>query len=270
VRTALSSKPIGRGAFGNPKQIQRPHPPILIGGRSSATLLRNDQRPAEGAEPDLGTIKPGPHLRLHGHVDAIGFRSFSETREVDLTMKCPVGAPSPTGTGASRSREDALAGWHTARVDPAHAQVAWLASLPDPVVAWAAVPDVEARPSTTRPSLPGAHATIRWSRASTAGQPQASCRAPQRDVLVPMPGRQDEHLATCPHRRWFSSRPRTNRSAVHPPAFPLVGHIVPAQTCPAHLRPTNARADRNRANPANSRSGPLPHIPSCTNGTFVQ
>jgi alkanesulfonate monooxygenase SsuD/methylene tetrahydromethanopterin reductase-like flavin-dependent oxidoreductase (luciferase family) len=26
------------GAFGNPKPIQRPHPPILIGGRSSATL----------------------------------------------------------------------------------------------------------------------------------------------------------------------------------------------------------------------------------------
>ncbi|MDH6626248.1 alkanesulfonate monooxygenase SsuD/methylene tetrahydromethanopterin reductase-like flavin-dependent oxidoreductase (luciferase family) [Streptomyces sp. LBL] len=26
------------GAFGNPKTVQRPHPPILIGGRSSATL----------------------------------------------------------------------------------------------------------------------------------------------------------------------------------------------------------------------------------------
>jgi alkanesulfonate monooxygenase SsuD/methylene tetrahydromethanopterin reductase-like flavin-dependent oxidoreductase (luciferase family) len=26
------------GAFGNPKPVQRPHPPILIGGRSSATL----------------------------------------------------------------------------------------------------------------------------------------------------------------------------------------------------------------------------------------
>jgi alkanesulfonate monooxygenase SsuD/methylene tetrahydromethanopterin reductase-like flavin-dependent oxidoreductase (luciferase family) len=27
-----------RGAFGSPKPVQRPHPPILIGGRSSATL----------------------------------------------------------------------------------------------------------------------------------------------------------------------------------------------------------------------------------------
>jgi alkanesulfonate monooxygenase SsuD/methylene tetrahydromethanopterin reductase-like flavin-dependent oxidoreductase (luciferase family) len=27
-----------KGAFGNPKPVQRPHPPILIGGRSSATL----------------------------------------------------------------------------------------------------------------------------------------------------------------------------------------------------------------------------------------
>jgi alkanesulfonate monooxygenase SsuD/methylene tetrahydromethanopterin reductase-like flavin-dependent oxidoreductase (luciferase family) len=26
------------GAFGNPKPVQRPHPPILIGGRASATL----------------------------------------------------------------------------------------------------------------------------------------------------------------------------------------------------------------------------------------
>jgi alkanesulfonate monooxygenase SsuD/methylene tetrahydromethanopterin reductase-like flavin-dependent oxidoreductase (luciferase family) len=26
------------GAFGNPKPVQRPHPPILVGGRSSATL----------------------------------------------------------------------------------------------------------------------------------------------------------------------------------------------------------------------------------------
>ena len=27
-----------KGAFGNPKPVQRPHPPIMIGGRSSATL----------------------------------------------------------------------------------------------------------------------------------------------------------------------------------------------------------------------------------------
>jgi len=27
-----------KGAFGNPKPVQRPHPPIMIGGRASATL----------------------------------------------------------------------------------------------------------------------------------------------------------------------------------------------------------------------------------------
>ncbi|MCZ9345109.1 LLM class flavin-dependent oxidoreductase, partial [Streptomyces sp. TRM76130] len=26
------------GAYGNPKPVQRPHPPVLVGGRASATL----------------------------------------------------------------------------------------------------------------------------------------------------------------------------------------------------------------------------------------
>ncbi|GAA0948427.1 hypothetical protein GCM10009559_48070 [Pseudonocardia zijingensis] len=38
------------------------------------------------------------------------------------------------------------------------------ASLPNPVVAVAAVPDAGARPFSARPSLPGAYATVLWSR----------------------------------------------------------------------------------------------------------
>ena len=144
-------------------------------------------------------IKPRPHLRLHDHVDRIGLRSSSDTRHVDMTMKSPVGEPYPTGAGAGRSRTDALAGRHPARVDPARVRVARLASLPDPGVARAAVPDMGARPSTTRPSPPGAHATILWSRTAAAGRLQASCPAPQHDLLVRKPGRPDEHLATRPH-----------------------------------------------------------------------
>jgi hypothetical protein len=69
------------------------------------------------------------------------------------------------------------------------------------VVVRAAVPDVGARPFPTRSSPPGAHATIRWSRAAAAGRPQDSCRAPKRDLLVRRPGRSDEYLAKGPHHR---------------------------------------------------------------------
>jgi hypothetical protein len=43
--------------------------------------------------------------------------------------------------------------------------VVGLGSLPNPVVAWTAVPDSEARPFSTSPSLLGARATVLWSRA---------------------------------------------------------------------------------------------------------
>jgi hypothetical protein len=140
------------------------------------------------------------------------------------------------------------------RNDPARVQMAGLDPLPYPVVARATVPDVGARPSTTRPSPPGAHATLRWSRAAAAGRPQDSCLAPQRDLLIRRPGRQDEHLATRPHQRQFPNRAPDQPQRGTPTRVPDgEAHPWPPPTCPAHHRPTNARASRNRANPANPR-----------------
>jgi alkanesulfonate monooxygenase SsuD/methylene tetrahydromethanopterin reductase-like flavin-dependent oxidoreductase (luciferase family) len=72
------------GAFGNPKPVQRPHPPILIGGRSAATLrvaaehadvwncpggdLADALSPAFGLTPEQGLETP--HA-LAGSVDQI-------------------------------------------------------------------------------------------------------------------------------------------------------------------------------------------------------
>jgi hypothetical protein len=55
------------------------------------------------------------------------------------------------------------------RVDPAPVEMAGLGALPNPVVAWAAVPDAGAHPFPTSPSLPGADATILWSRSFVTG-----------------------------------------------------------------------------------------------------
>jgi hypothetical protein len=57
-------------------------------------------------------------------------------------------------------------------------QVTGLASLPNYVAGLATVPDLGARPFTTSPSLPGAYATILWSRPVVAAQPQDSRPAP--------------------------------------------------------------------------------------------
>jgi alkanesulfonate monooxygenase SsuD/methylene tetrahydromethanopterin reductase-like flavin-dependent oxidoreductase (luciferase family) len=46
------------GAFGNPKPVQRPHPPILIGGRTSA-VLRVMRAAAAAAGPPARRSSPG-------------------------------------------------------------------------------------------------------------------------------------------------------------------------------------------------------------------
>ncbi|MGW4562379.1 LLM class flavin-dependent oxidoreductase [Streptomyces sp. NPDC004561] len=75
------------GAFGNPKPVQRPHPPILIGGRSSATL----RVVAEHA--DLWNI-PGGDIEdavrrsalLDRYCAAIGRDPASITRSIHLPV----------------------------------------------------------------------------------------------------------------------------------------------------------------------------------------
>ncbi|MGW1527118.1 LLM class flavin-dependent oxidoreductase [Streptomyces sp. NPDC002159] len=83
------------GAFGNPKPVQRPHPPILIGGRSSSTL----RVAAEHA--DLWNI-PGGDLDdcvrrsalLDRYCAEIGRDPASITRSIHL----PVSYDRPGGT----------------------------------------------------------------------------------------------------------------------------------------------------------------------------
>lgn len=88
------------GAFGNPKPVQRPHPPILIGGRSSATL----RVAAEHA--DLWNI-PG------GDIDDVVRRSARWTATAPRSAATPPRSParstcpSPTTDPASLRRRSA-------------------------------------------------------------------------------------------------------------------------------------------------------------------
>jgi hypothetical protein len=224
--------------------------------------------PGRRARPrnDQGRAAPAFAWSCRPHWCWIFLRDLSRLHDHEIA----VGAPYPAGAGTSRSRADGLAGHHPARVDPARVQMAGLASLPSPVVARAAVPDRGARPSTTRPSPPGAHATIRWSRASTAGRPQASCRAPYRTC--------------CTQVREAS---RVSRSVPRPSVV-----LEPAPDQPQRRAPTRvptggahrARSDLPSPSPTDQREGrPKPRQPRqlarpghshtfrpCTNGTFVQ
>jgi hypothetical protein len=76
-----------------------------------------------------------------------------------------------------------------------------LAQLPNPVVARTAVPDAGARPTSTSPSLPGAHATILWSRSSTPRVSTGSRLAHNGTCSSTGPGGQSEHLAAHPPDR---------------------------------------------------------------------
>ncbi|WP_367325622.1 LLM class flavin-dependent oxidoreductase [Streptomyces sp. HUAS ZL42] len=75
------------GAFGNPKPVQRPHPPILIGGRSSATLR------VAAAQADLWNI-PGGDIEdavrrstlLDRHCAEIGRDPASIIRSIHLPV----------------------------------------------------------------------------------------------------------------------------------------------------------------------------------------
>jgi hypothetical protein len=110
-----------------------------------------------------------------------------------------------------------------------------------------------ARSRTSERSMPGrTHATILWSRSSTAGRPQDSCLAPHRTCLSGGPGGQTS-ISQRAHTIGISpTGPRNNRSALRPRASPMVSTPVPIRPCPASLQPSNVRARPNCANPANS------------------
>jgi hypothetical protein len=45
------------------------------------------KRPAQGAQPHLATVKPGPQSRFHDQIDTMGLGSAADTHGVDLIMK---------------------------------------------------------------------------------------------------------------------------------------------------------------------------------------
>jgi alkanesulfonate monooxygenase SsuD/methylene tetrahydromethanopterin reductase-like flavin-dependent oxidoreductase (luciferase family) len=134
------------GAFGNPKPVQRPHPPILIGGRSSATL----RVAAEHA--DLWNIPGGDiddivrrSALLDRHCAEIGRDPATITRSVHLPVDYErpgptreliaeavgagfrhivLGLPSPYPAGVARRVADELIG------DPAHGEADAATSAP--------------------------------------------------------------------------------------------------------------------------------------------
>jgi hypothetical protein len=172
----------------------------------------------------------------------MGVRSLSETRGVDLIMNRPVGAPSPTRAARCSHPGRGTGRGHPARVDPSRVEVAGLASLPNPVVARAAVPDAGARPPPTRPSPPGTHATILWSVSPTQGDHRtvASLRTGRACTRV-REARRGPRNGTTPS---VVRQPGHGPAAAHgaPACVPMVTPRVRDRSCRANLRPTNARA----------------------------
>ncbi|MQY34382.1 Alkanesulfonate monooxygenase [Streptomyces sp. RB17] len=76
------------GAFGNPKPVQRPHPPILIGGRSSATLRVVAEHADLWNIPGGGDIADiaGRSALLDRYCTEIGRDPASVTRSIHLPV----------------------------------------------------------------------------------------------------------------------------------------------------------------------------------------
>ncbi|MFF4685191.1 LLM class flavin-dependent oxidoreductase [Streptomyces sp. NPDC001307] len=76
------------GAFGNPKPVQRPHPPILIGGRSSATLRVVAEHADLWNIPGGGDIEDiaGRSALLDRYCAEIGRDPASVTRSIHLPV----------------------------------------------------------------------------------------------------------------------------------------------------------------------------------------
>ncbi len=92
-----------KGAFGNPKPVQRPHPPILIGGRSSATLRVAAEHADLWNIPGGGDIADlaGRSALLDRYCAEIGRDPAEITRSIHLPVTYDRPGPTRDAIGAA-------------------------------------------------------------------------------------------------------------------------------------------------------------------------
>ncbi|MED7924204.1 LLM class flavin-dependent oxidoreductase [Nonomuraea sp. LP-02] len=92
-----------KGAFGNPKPVQRPHPPILIGGRSSATLRVAAEHADLWNIPGGGDINDlaGRSALLDRYCAEIGRDPAAITRSIHLPVSYDRPGPTRDAIGAA-------------------------------------------------------------------------------------------------------------------------------------------------------------------------
>ncbi|MBE1501769.1 alkanesulfonate monooxygenase SsuD/methylene tetrahydromethanopterin reductase-like flavin-dependent oxidoreductase (luciferase family) [Amycolatopsis lexingtonensis] len=117
-----------KGAFGNPKPVQRPHPPIMIGGRASATLRVVAEHADQWNIPGGGDIDDlvGRSKLLDRYCADIGRDPAEITRSIFL----PVDYDKPAAT-REKIEEAAGAGF-------GHIVLGLANPYPDGVVRWVA------------------------------------------------------------------------------------------------------------------------------------
>ncbi|MFF0770672.1 LLM class flavin-dependent oxidoreductase [Nonomuraea wenchangensis] len=92
-----------KGAYGNPKPVQRPHPPILIGGRSSATLRVAAEHADLWNIPGGGDINDlaGRSALLDRYCAEIGRDPAAITRSIHLPVSYDRPGPTRDAIGAA-------------------------------------------------------------------------------------------------------------------------------------------------------------------------
>ncbi|MEV4290685.1 LLM class flavin-dependent oxidoreductase [Nonomuraea bangladeshensis] len=92
-----------KGAFGNPKPVQRPHPPILVGGRSSATLRVAAEHADLWNIPGGGDIADlaGRSALLDRYCAEIGRDPAAITRSIHLPVSYDRPGPTRDAIGAA-------------------------------------------------------------------------------------------------------------------------------------------------------------------------
>ncbi|GAA1756967.1 LLM class flavin-dependent oxidoreductase [Nonomuraea bangladeshensis] len=92
-----------KGAFGNPKPVQRPHPPILVGGRSAATLRVAAEHADLWNIPGGGDIADlaGRSALLDRYCAEIGRDPAAITRSIHLPVSYDRPGPTRDAIGAA-------------------------------------------------------------------------------------------------------------------------------------------------------------------------